>query len=126
MRNTLDEFERKLSLLSDICGYLKELKEEIGLESIDVKTSSDIASVMFQLIVEKRKVFSKVVVIELEFYREKVRFFITGINYTYDATYNMNGKLISKIKEIAKRYIEKVENDDGLPVVVDDLLEGGG
>ena len=122
----LDEFERKLSLLSDICGYLKELKEEIGLESIEVKTSSDIASVKFYLIVEEREVFSKKVSIELEFYRERVRFWTNGTEYDYRATYNMNGKLISKIKEIAKRYIEKIRSDDGLPVVVDDLLEGGG
>ena len=124
MHVMLDEFERKLSLLTDICGYFKELKEETDLEYIEVKTSSNITSVEFHLVIKDEGLFSIVLSIELEFYSEKVKFFIIGLNYSYDATYNMNGRIISKIKEIAKRYIEKVENDDGLPVVIDDLLEG--
>jgi len=120
----LDVFERKLSLLRDVAKDIRETSKKVNAIDAGVNISSNL-NATFRIVLEIEEVLiRKEVCFELNFDKSSLRFWLKGTKYSYNKSFPLNGKVVSKIGDIVLRYAEKFDNDDGLEVVVEDLLEG--
>jgi len=120
----LDVFERKLSLLRDVAKDIRETSKKVNAIDVDVNISTNLNATFYIVLEREEVLLEKEVCFDLNFDRSSLRFWLKGTKYSYNKSFPLNGKVVSKIGDIVLRYAEKFNNDDGLEVVVEDLLEG--